>query len=127
MKEQFCSYDISLKLKELGFDEECFGGFSVNGDLDFSKIFISHDGYCFDKSVKQIALAPLWQQVIDWFSEKHKIHIWISYQKEMDVKYFSHIVIENQTNKITTGYRDTADKAREQAILKAIELITSKQ
>ena len=25
MKEQFCNYEISLKLKELGFDEECFG------------------------------------------------------------------------------------------------------
>ena len=25
MKEQFCTYEIALKLKELGFDEPCFG------------------------------------------------------------------------------------------------------
>ena len=24
MKEQFVTYEIALKLKELGFDEECF-------------------------------------------------------------------------------------------------------
>ena len=26
MKKQFVPYEIALKLKELGFDEPCFGG-----------------------------------------------------------------------------------------------------
>ena len=30
MKNQFVSYEIALALKELGFDEECFGWFYLN-------------------------------------------------------------------------------------------------
>ena len=30
MEEQFVTYEIALKLKELGFNEECFGYYHVN-------------------------------------------------------------------------------------------------
>ena len=32
MKEQFVTYEIALKLKELGFDEECFGYYTLMKD-----------------------------------------------------------------------------------------------
>ena len=121
MKNQFVTYEIALKLKELRFDEPCFGGYyhedkEINHDL-----FIGYnmfDGEEFNR--EYFILAPLWQQVFDWFREKYNIYIKISYKGKYWYEYkkgyggyindFSHIV-------------SSYEEAREQAILKAIELI----
>lgn len=112
MKKQFVTYEIALKLKELGFDEECFAYYNKMGS------FVDEDGSIYKKSkvlfleydnqfnqisplwfekdiIKEMwdegsywdgehsrcklvgndVKAPLWQQVIDWFREKHNIII----------------------------------------------------
>lgn len=84
MKEQFVSYEIALKLKELGFDEPCLSIFAK--DLNFNltmfgqkfdnKIETSKDFAC-DIHLEDV-LCPLWQQVIDWFREKHNVDICIN-------------------------------------------------
>ena len=114
LEEQFVTYEIALKLKELGFDEKCF---KVYDELGFIQD---------EKEMDELNLiklnAPLWQQVIDWFREKYNIHIWITYNREYDNPYFTCIVDISQINRITTGYCKEYSAAREQAILKAIEL-----
>ena len=68
MQKQFVTYEIAKKLKELGFDEECFGYYSYS-----KKLFLGNgkDAY----NYKDIISAPLWQQAIDWIAEKYKIEI----------------------------------------------------
>lgn len=70
MKEQFVPYDIALKLKELGFDEECLGYF--NNDKILKNILNPKD--CNNTFLKGLNLlsAPLWQQAID-FLKKRKV------------------------------------------------------
>jgi hypothetical protein len=65
MNEEFVSYEIALKLKELGFDEPCFGIY-----YNKTKEFI------LGKIVNEYTLevrtwCPLYQQVFRWFREKH--------------------------------------------------------
>ena len=63
MNNEFVSYEIALKLKELGFDEPCFDNYSSIGELyqmRFSK----------QSTVDMACLAPLYQQVFRWFREQ---------------------------------------------------------
>ena len=125
MKKQFVTYEVALKLKELGFDEECLGYFGIQNEL---KIEISYNS---DPNLirRNFISAPLWQQVIDWFREKHNIYIYIKpvfdnldksemYQWEMKIK--NRVFIKNG------DYKDFYE-TREQGILKAIELCQNKK
>lgn len=154
MKKEFVTYEIALKLKELGFDEPCFGYYTImknwmistdpkyNTDPHFIgpnwctedmkmrfmyvvNSFGDRDSTVknseFTKAIHNIAV-PLWQQCIDWFREKHNMYIEITYEGglQKDTSLYSFQIWSNQTS-------DKSDKmnyykAREQAILKAIEL-----
>ena len=82
MKKQFVTYEIALKLKELGFDEECLAWFDENKEIQ-----IAPDVYkkWTSKPLTNLNIikvfnidcitAPLYQQVTDWIREKHNIHI----------------------------------------------------
>lgn len=127
MKEQFVTYDIALKLIELGFNEECLGfyhGRTFNEER-FKR-------YLYENTIS----APLWQQAIDWFRKSWKIHIEISNHEN---GWGSYLSIEKFGDRFAKGYYAkipyfiintievgcsfrSYDIAREQAILKAIEL-----
>lgn len=76
MKHLFVPYELALKLKEKGFDERCFGHYVepclihlINEEALFVETSTLKD--------KDFVIinAPLYQQVIDWFREKHTIHV----------------------------------------------------
>jgi len=129
IQNQFCSYEIALKLKELGFEERCLGLVCDDGSI------IIHQANKHDQFYNQTCLAPLWQQVIDWFREKHKysvsIHVDENNSTPSDIKYWYCIdsFFEVPNNKIVREGIEEVDnfssfeEAREQAILKAIKLI----
>jgi len=73
MKEQFVTYEIASKLKELSFDEQCLysieyseGGRTLKLNPN-CKINLTCD-------IGEITL-PLWQQVLDWILNKYGIFI----------------------------------------------------
>ena len=69
MNKEFATYEQSLALKQLGFDEPCFGiYFNLTKQL-VQRIY--DDTRPFDK--EYFTLAPLKQQVFKWFREKHKL------------------------------------------------------
>ena len=141
MQREFVTYEIALGLKELGFDEECFAiffrtilnnGRTVNYiSDDWESPFYKNRTNSESNSV-DIVSAPLWQQVIDWFREKHRISIslipWDYNTWWYQIETFDTVTNElnsviAETKKIINGmsYYDN----REQAILKAIEIIKS--
>ena len=63
MKNEFCNYTQALALKELGFDEPCFGSYDPFGSKQLSCSGIYTYGNCI--------AAPLYQQAFRWFREKH--------------------------------------------------------
>jgi hypothetical protein len=131
MKEQFCNYDIALKLKELGFDEPCIAFFNTSSitSLCFCDVFgfvIEHEGDEYIKNSDEYKVAaPMWQQTIDWFREKHGLIIYIStYQKD---KHLIGVFTYDGSELTELGeWIPTYEEAREQAILRAIELIKNK-
>lgn len=77
MVKQFVTYEIALKLKELGFDEKCIGVFSLSKTLytpktDFDEIDELH-----------FIKAPLWQQALKWLRDKHHINIVVNFELHM--------------------------------------------
>lgn len=64
LNDNFVTYEEAKKLKDLGFDEECFGRF-VNGELLNYKDY-NDDDYHWDN---EIISAPLHQQATKWFEE----------------------------------------------------------
>jgi len=126
MKEQFVTYEIAVKLAKLGFNEPCWFQFDEDGNLDwcYSEMKIETT----EVTIRSGYLAPLWQQAIDWFREKFKHHIEIQspdYQNENDFYWTIHVV--KKIGVFGDGSSDNYYEAREQAILKAIELCQNKK
>ena len=61
MNKEFAPYEPSLDLKELGFDEPCFGWYSKDGTFYEGKMTI-HQG---------LLCAPTFSQAFRWFREKY--------------------------------------------------------
>ena len=172
INKQFVTYEIALKLKELGFDEECLAYYSketIYEDKDGNKTnfvllsakkrgeLVGHGSvrnYLFQwlldndrtngelHTLSESITVPLWEQVIDWFREEYDLHI--SFEPVYKPQQFTNLMYcyaistkknfysgmdENLDNWI--GLNDGGNmfhitnsyySAREQAILKAIEL-----
>lgn len=160
MEKEFCTYEIALTLKELGFDEPCiafYAKYDFNNDpgeeikkgslIPFEqgskycgKSFYLNGFNVYPQKDSNIALgyvilAPLWQQAIDWFREKHNIYIDLvgtySYQQGVGrwFKMYEGIVNHmpsdsNDWECVSCGDDESSlYNAREAAILKAIEYV----
>jgi hypothetical protein len=94
MKGEFVTYEHSLALKELGFDERCFGHYNPNG-VFFWKILCSDEDNDHTLSVKDImehvadgyVEAPLYQQAFRWFREKHNLFCEIQMDRTTEPKF----------------------------------------
>ncbi len=75
MKEQFCDYETSKMLKELGFDEPCLAQWNILKDEKFLSAFHEGNFRYYENSFKANLTAPLWQQAKAWIWDKHKIRI----------------------------------------------------
>ena len=61
MQNEFIPYEQALELKELGFDEPCFGYYDEGGNLY--------------TEMQECLQAPLYQQAFKWFREKYGLFI----------------------------------------------------
>jgi hypothetical protein len=89
MEKEFVPYEQALELKELGFDEPCFG-YYVNNELRGINLSIEELGgkepyyqrfdfhtisnHDIDNPNKIVVTAPLYQQAFRWFREKHDLY-----------------------------------------------------
>lgn len=125
MKDQFAPYEIANKLKELGFDEECYGYYTTNGlryefqYYDFGRTNSTLDDLY--KVSKPDCTAPLWQQATQFLREKYGIHIGIAYKED---HYFGNIY--DADNLIITSRVKEYNEALHHSILEAINLIATK-
>jgi len=75
MTQEFVPYEQALALKELGFDEPCFGYYKPNGELDYIENHILKDFPYLAKNSEwqDLVAAPLYQQTFRWFREKYEL------------------------------------------------------
>lgn len=93
LNSDFIPYELSLKLFELGMDDKFeYGEYSIFGhyykrrsNLNKSddNLYPLDIGYVeYNQNFEQweptsLGIAPLWQQVFDWFREEYGLNVWI--------------------------------------------------
>ena len=130
MKELFCSYEQSLALKELGFDEPCLGFYERNKELIIQQCEVT------DFSTASLqCIAPTKSQIFKWFRDKHDFSHQISktrggqYMPYVNGDTLLDVATEHKVGKILIddkGYKwmyDTYEEAEDACIDKLIELI----
>jgi len=91
MKKEFIPYEQALALKELGFDEPCFGRYyykesypMLNPNSGETELVFEFGQYI--KQTEITILAPLYQQAFRWFREKYNLRGFIGFRP--NVKQF---------------------------------------
>lgn len=137
MKNLFIPYAIAKLLKDKGFDDECFNAyyekknpFYINDEMLVYQIkpntkhnfFVSSiSNYNEGQYERAYISAPLYQQVVDWFREKHNIHIGIGLYYDgydIDVRNFNNDTHFETQHEVLEYY-----EALNKAIGEALKLI----
>ena len=75
MKHLFIPYELAVIAKEKGFNEPCL----AKHDLKHILLRVEECKSQEQASEFEYILAPLYQQIVDWFREKHNIAIEINF------------------------------------------------
>jgi hypothetical protein len=130
MNKEFIPYEEALALKELGFDEPCFGyyhdkrltGVNKWDRKDFEFHILSKKEVT--ATTVEIVIAPLYQQAFRWFREKYGYWSYIKeatkgtcrfYIEKFDEKFFNSDII------------DSYEEAELACLIKLIKIVKEKK
>jgi len=127
MEKEFVPLKQTLKLNQLGFNEECLAWYPDNAAaLALDGVYVSKPS---SGSYKLLAYAPLYQQVFKWLRNKYGIDFSIntiySRYNENTIKQYSG-VIDNKTMYTNVGFYDNYEEAQLAGLQKMIEIIENK-
>jgi hypothetical protein len=122
--KDFVPYQEALELKQLGFDEPCFGLYAPPSKT----VFLHHYGLL---SAKEQVLAPLYQQAFRWFREVHNLNSWVTKEhkyKQPFCWYIQDNYSKYDSDFMTDGihyntYFKTYEDAELECLQKLIELV----
>lgn len=123
LEKEFVPYELSVKLKELGFDEYCLAYFKY-GDF---RIPDSNESFINSKVKSFVVCAPLWQQAFDWFRIKHNLLVYpvkyIFWRFEIDLINPKLAETENLIFDEGLVEKESYEEARQACLEKLITLI----
>jgi hypothetical protein len=130
MKDLFIPHKQALALKELGFDESCFGyyrkGAVVGNPFEYNidyctKVELDH-GLSPKNSefINDWVTAPLYQQVFRWFREKHKLKFYIRQDRW---NHWCSVEILNKEDYIDIGIFESYEESELACLKKLIEIV----
>lgn len=112
MNNEFVPYEQSVELKELGFDEPCFGSYQLIENRDYENgLKINHiiglntlNGIRNHNYKDEITNVPTFSQAFRWFREKYKLHYSIDYEcSQHDHKWGYNWTIYNYSQVVKTN------------------------
>jgi hypothetical protein len=117
MEKEFVPYELALRMKQLGFNEPCFGLYAPPSKT----VFLHHYGLL---SAKEQILAPLYQQCFRWFREKYTLIYFIG----DDFGGWSYSISKNSKpqGSISAVY-STYEEAELACLEKLIEIVEQKE
>jgi hypothetical protein len=115
MKKEFVTYELSLELKQLGFDKPCFGVYFNSTQ----ELFIGKKVNQYTEDVR--TSAPTYSQAFRWFREKHGLNSHIHQEKRNN---YSYCCGQGYSDEID-GYQDfdTYEEAEFACLKKLIEIV----
>ena len=108
----------ALELKQLGFDEPCFGYYFYNGSFDKWTLNIDNSDLEYLKTIS----APTYSQAFRWFREEHNL---LCYIRKIGSSYWYNIDAEDGSTLDSEfeGRFDTYEEAELACLRKMIKLI----
>jgi hypothetical protein len=138
MEKEFIPYEQALDLKELGFDEPCFGLYE-NGKLGYSfstsKVIITPISYRTNSKfvehilTKEDCTAPTFSQAFRWFREKYNLFGY-SYPNDYQMYGYRIVELKSSENKeliYDWGTLNTHEEAELACLKKLIEIVKQKR
>jgi len=116
MEKEFIPYEQALDLKELGFDEPCFGYYLA------STLFISND-IVYNSTNIPVIEAPLYQQAFGWFRKKHG---YTQYVREVKKDKYRFYIEKFDEKSYTSEFYDSHEEAELECLKKLIEIAKNK-
>ena len=127
MEKEFALYPEAFELKQLGFDEPCFGYYEPNGDFDYieSNILKNFPYLAKNSEWKDLCASPTYSQAFRWFRKKHGLHSEIRYVD--DVLTYSYLITKIKTNtELEEKFRFAYEEAELACLRKLIEIVKNK-
>lgn len=119
MKHLFVPYEIAVMAKEAGFNEPCLAGFLP--DREFAEPDSELNTFRNrNRSGGEIS-APLYQQLTDWFREKHNTFIQITFCEKYGLS--TEVISGNGEFKYATHKFKEYYEAYNAALIEAFKLI----
>ena len=128
MNKEFIPYEQALELKELGFDEPCFGYYNITWSKQNELLFPQYAGEVENwNEMTRLCSAPLYQQAFRWFREKYGLYaeIFVDDNKTFGF-YITSFIEEGRLDKPITRQFNTYDKAQLGCVKQLIEIIDRK-
>jgi hypothetical protein len=129
LEKEFIPYQQSLDMKELGFDEPCFGFYTYKGEI---RRYTNFDGELNDfQTLKnsEITLGelsfctvPTYSQAFRWFREKYKIRFFLQSGMSDLGEFFKVIFPDGEQRGVSYPIYEEAEL---ECLKKLIEIIKS--
>ncbi len=123
MKKLFVPYEIALALKELGFDETCFGYYGIENEL---KIEVSSN---LDTNLarRNFYTAPTFSQAFKFFREKYNMKFYIL--EDIWNHWCTPRILDEDTDDYEEfiGSYETMEEAEQECLIKLIEITKEKK
>lgn len=128
MDKDFVPYQPSLDLKELGFNEDCFGWYNWTG----KDLSLTNNSYVDINPTP----APTFSQAFRWFREKYDLHPSFTRYKSSSINreptIFTHLyeiqIIDENADKIFhVGDFNSLEEAELECLKKLIEIVKDKK
>jgi hypothetical protein len=136
MKKEFISYDLALRMKQLGFDEPCFAFYQIEYNEDIPVMVDDNDQYrisgfrtCKNSEIpNHYTAVPTFSQVFKWFRHKnYKISISFDVDINTGETLYEYEIFEDKQFMFETDfiYKEYED-AELDCLEKLIEIVESK-
>jgi len=132
MNKEFIPYEQAVAIKEIGFDEPCFGFYQVvKNDIETHAYFIEMISVTRNVLRYDDCVSPIKQQAFRWFRDKHNLFACIDLQCCTPSHWYIRIdnIVENDYlfHSEDSGLKwFTYEEAEAFAIEKLIEIVKEK-